>query len=140
MIKEENQILMSFKSNLKFAELALLVLQFLKSQLDIDEEEYFKIEISLREAIANAMIHGNGGDLNKQVHIKISWDKTWLRLVVRDESQRQIEMSDIEAILKKKDLLACNGRGIMIMKNYMDRFEFHPCDSGSEVILEKKLQ
>ena len=139
MGKKENIISMTFKSNLKYTELGVLVLTFIKKILEIDDDVFFKIEISLREAINNAIVHGNGRDLQKKVHVEFVWEKDLLRMRVRDEGGREITLNEIENKINHCELLATNGRGIMIMKNYMDRFEFRNLAGGSEVLLEKRL-
>ena len=139
MSKKENIISMAFKSNLKYTELSVLVLTFIKKILAIGDDEFFKIEISLREAINNAIVHGNENNLNKLVHIEFVWEKSFLRMRVRDEGDREVSFDQIENKINSCSLLSANGRGIMIIKNYMDKFEFHCLNRGSEVVLEKKL-
>jgi len=139
MGKTENRIAIAFKSSLKYTELSVLVLGFIKKLLDIGDDEFFKIEISLREAANNAIVHGNGNDLEKLVHMEFVWDKTFLRIHVRDENDRKVEFKEVEDKINRCSLLSFNGRGIMIIRNYMDRFEFRCLPGGSEVIMEKKL-
>ncbi|MBU4405352.1 MAG: ATP-binding protein [Candidatus Aminicenantes bacterium] len=139
MGKTENRIAISFKSSLKYTELSVLVLGFIKKLLDIGDDEFFKIEISLREAANNAIIHGNGNDMEKLVHMEFIWDKSFLRIHVRDENDRQVDFKEVEDKINSCGLLSFNGRGIMIIKNYMDTFEFHCLPGGSEVVMEKKL-
>ncbi|MCX6556222.1 MAG: ATP-binding protein [Candidatus Aminicenantes bacterium] len=139
MSKKANTISMAFKSNLKYAELSVLVLTFIKKILAINDDEFFKIEISLREAINNAIIHGNEKNLDKLVHVEFDWEKSFLRMRVRDEGDRQVSFEKIEDKIRSCDILSTNGRGIMIIKNYMDKFEFHCLDRGSEVVMEKNL-
>ncbi len=139
MGKTENRISIAFKSSLKYTELSVLVLGFIKKLLDIDDELFFKIEISLREATNNAIVHGNGSDLDKLVHMEFMWDKRFLRIHVRDENDRKVDLKEVEDKINSCSLLSFSGRGIMIIKNYMDRFEFHCLPGGSEVIMEKKL-
>jgi len=139
MATKENIISMNFKSDLKYTELSVLVLTFIKKILEIGDDEFFKIEISLREAINNAIVHGNGKNLQKRVQVEFVWEKTILRMRVRDEGDRDVSLGEIEKKINDCELLAPNGRGIMIMKNYMDKFEFRRLAGGSEVLLEKKL-
>lgn len=139
MAKKENRIAISFRSDLKYTELSVLVLAFIRKLLGIDDEMFFKIEISLREAANNAIVHGNGRDPNKQVHTEFVWDRSFLRIHVRDENNRQVRTQDIEDKIHNCHLLSFNGRGITIIRSYMDRFEFLCHPGGSEVIMEKKL-
>jgi anti-sigma regulatory factor (Ser/Thr protein kinase) len=139
MGKKANTISMTFKSSLKYTELSVLVLTFIKKILAIGDDEFFKIELSLREAITNAIIHGNEKNLDKQVHVEFDWEKSFLRMRVRDEGDRRISYDQIEDKINSCGLLATSGRGIMIIKNYMDKFEYRCLDRGSEVVMEKNL-
>jgi serine/threonine-protein kinase RsbW len=139
MGNKKNSISMAFVSSLKYTELSVLVLAYIKKTLGIDEDEFFEIEISLREAVNNAIVHGNAQDLGKRVHVDFEWEKSLLRMRVRDEGERKVSFEQIEQKVSRCDLLSANGRGIMIIKNYMDRFEFRCLDRGCEVFMEKKL-
>jgi anti-sigma regulatory factor (Ser/Thr protein kinase) len=97
MVKYVNRISIAFKSDLKYTELSVLVLGFIKKLLDSDDEKFFKIEISLREAVNNAIVHGNGRDLNKLVHMDFVWDRTFLRIHVRDENRKWRTRSTVAA-------------------------------------------
>ncbi len=139
MVKKENRITISFRSDLKYTELGVLVLGFIRKLLGIDDEMFFKIEISLREAVNNAIVHGNGRDPNKLVHTDFIWERSFLRIHVRDENNRQVRVQDVEDKIQSCNLLSFNGRGITIIRSYMDSFEFQCHPGGSEVIMEKKL-
>ncbi len=139
MAKKENRISIAFKSDLKYTELSVLVLGFIKKLLDIADEVFFKIEISLREAANNAIVHGNGRDLDKLVHMQFVWGKSFLRIHVRDENNRQVSLKEVEDKIQDCHLLSFNGRGITIIRSYMDSFEFRCLPGGSEVVMEKKL-
>jgi anti-sigma regulatory factor (Ser/Thr protein kinase) len=62
-----------------------------------------------------------------------------VRMRVRDEGDHEVRFDQIEKKINSCSLLSANGRGIMIIKNYMDKFEFHCLGRGSEIIMEKKL-
>jgi len=134
-----NKIEMSFKSHLKFTEIGIMILSFLKNLLAIGDDDYFKIEISLREAISNAIIHGNRGDSSKLVRITFDWEKSLLRMRIGDENPRKVEFAEILNKIRQNDLLSSSGRGILIIKNYMDRVDFVSTDRGNEMVLEKRL-
>ena len=101
----------------------------------VDGSEY-EVELALREAVSNAVIHGNRMDSRKLVHVRCrcSFGKG-LCLTVTDEGQG----FDAQAVL---DLLACenaeaeHGRGIQLMKAAMDKVFFER--GGREIHLHKK--
>ncbi len=139
MNKLKRQISLDFVSDLKYTEFCVLVFSFIRKILNIDDDIYFKIEISLREVINNAIIHGNKSDPNKRVHVILKWTKAKLWLMVKDENEEKVDFREINKRLENHDLLAFHGRGIMIIKSYMDKVRFISTDTGTEIILEKHL-
>jgi len=138
-MRKKNQISLDFVSDLKYTEFCVLVFSFIKNVLNINDDNFFKIEISLREVINNAIIHGNKSDPNKRVYVSFRWTKSRLWMTIKDENTEKVNFNEIKKRLECNDLLAFSGRGIMIMKNYMDRVKFCPSETGTEIILEKQL-
>jgi serine/threonine-protein kinase RsbW len=137
--KKTYHISLDFVSDLKFTEFCVLVFGYLRNILTLEDDDFFKVEMSLREVINNAIVHGNKSDSAKRVYVKFSWSKSFLRLSVRDESEQKIDFNEINKKLAKNDLLAFNGRGILIMKSYMDSVRFFPSEKGTEIVMEKSL-
>ncbi len=140
MTAADYSIAMSFRSSMKFSELSIMALNFIKPFLGITDDDYFKVEISMREAITNAIVHGNHLDLNKFVTLTLRWDKSALRMWIKDENTEVKNFREIEEKINSCDLLSFNGRGITIMRSYMDKFEFTCTGQGNEVMLEKRLR
>jgi len=139
MRKKDNQIALEFISDLKFTEFCVLVFSYIKNVLNIGDDNFFQVELSLREVINNAIIHGNKSDPQKRVYVKFRWDKKRLRLIIKDENPEKVDFSEINKQLQSNDLLSYNGRGIMIMKSYMDKVKFIPSEHGTEIVMEKYL-
>lgn len=137
--KKTDRISLDFVSDLKFTEFCVLVFGYLKNILNLVDDDFFKIEMSLREVINNAIVHGNKLDENKRVFVNFYWNKSLLKITIKDQSQEKVDFDEINKKLEKNDLLAFNGRGILIMKSYMDKVKFFPSESGTEIVLEKKL-
>jgi anti-sigma regulatory factor (Ser/Thr protein kinase) len=135
-----NTVSLNFISDLRHTEFCVLVLSYIKNFLMIDEDDFFKIEIALREVINNAIVHGNHADLSKRVFVDFSWQKAGFSIRVRDENPLPVDFNALVEQSEKNDLLAFRGRGIMIMRTYMDRVEFCKRDGGSEILLQKRLQ
>ncbi len=128
-----------FVSNLKFTEFTVFILNFLKNILKISDDDMFKIEISLREVINNAIIHGNKSDPSKRVFLDFEWKDRILKLTVTDQNTDKINFKEISKIINSKNVLSLNGRGILIMNNYMDKVDFSNIESGTRVVLEKAV-
>ncbi len=99
---------------------------------NITNNQYFKIYLSLNEAVVNAIQHGNKYDESKFVIITFTAKAQFFEFVIEDEGNG----FDENAILNPTDRenIKCeSGRGIFIMKNYSDSFEI--LNKGSRIKL-----
>ena len=98
----------------------------------------FDIELALREALENAVVHGNQEDPKTQVHIRCRCQPgKEISIVVTDQGKG----FDFEKIMAKgitSDPAVEHGRGIQLMKAYMDDVNFER--GGSEVQMRKRLR
>ena len=99
------------------------------------EEEF--VELALREALSNAMIHGNRVDPSKLVHVCCRCEcGRGLSVVVRDQGPG-FDPNKVPDPLAIENLGAEHGRGIHLMKLAMDEVSFER--GGTEVHMWKKL-
>ncbi len=134
---KDQEISLDFESNIQFTEFCAFILSFLKKSLKINEDDLFKIEISIREAVNNAIIHGNKNNSQKRVFVKFKWNKKHVVIHVKDENPNKIDFTKIKEKINKKNLLSFQGRGILIIENYMDKVEFLYSKNGNEIVMEK---
>jgi len=139
MPRPHNTVNLNFSSDLKFTEFSVLVMEYLGSLLQIDDDRFFQIELALREVINNAIIHGNHSDPDKRVNVSFSWNKEFLRIRIRDENPDDVDFERIAREARHKDVLSPNGRGMLIIQSYMDSVTFRSTEKGSEITMEKKL-
>jgi anti-sigma regulatory factor (Ser/Thr protein kinase) len=94
------------------------------------------VELALREAMNNAMLHGNRMDARKLVHVRCCCDSTrGVFLAVRDQGHG-FDPNTVLRPLAAENLLAEHGRGIYLMKWAMDQVSFER--RGTEVHIRKK--
>ena len=93
------------------------------------------LEIALREALANAVIHGNGEDENKGVFVRCYGGPDKTLVLVRDEGAG-FEPGDIPDPRESDRLRLDHGRGLFLMRELMDHVEYRR--EGSEVLLFKR--
>ena len=96
----------------------------------------FDVEISLREALANGVIHGNHEDPSKRVYVDLRCvpDKE-VSIVVRDEGS-EFSGTEIPNPTAAEQLQSMHGRGIYLMKSLMDEVHFER--GGTVVHMRKK--
>jgi len=94
------------------------------------------IEIALREALANAAVHGNHEDPRKHVHVRFRCKAGEdVSIVVQDEGQG-FDPNAVPDPTSPETIQSSHGRGIYLMKSLMDEVQFDP--SGAVVYMRKK--
>lgn len=100
------------------------------------EEQEADLEIALREALANAVIHGNGEDEAKGVFVRAyGGEGNRLLILVRDEGNG-FEPKEIPDPRNNDRLQLDHGRGLFLMRALMDQVEYRR--NGREVLLFKR--
>jgi serine/threonine-protein kinase RsbW len=95
----------------------------------------FEIELSLREALANAIIHGSKGDAGKQVHCTVSCDEKHGILIVVRDSGDGFDPTRVPGCCQGENIYADHGRGIYLINRMMDAVEFK--NGGTEIHMRK---
>ncbi len=95
----------------------------------------FAIRLSLEEAITNAVKHGNKNDRTKRVRIRYCVDDRQVEIWVADDGPG-FDPGAVPDPTARNRLHLPNGRGIMLMRVYMDEVKYN--SAGNEVHLVKK--
>jgi len=94
------------------------------------------IEMALHEALANAVIHGNGENSLKRVYVACRcYTDGEVSITVRDQGQG-FDSNAIPDPTSRENLLFTHGRGIYVMKTLMDEVSFE--EGGAVVMMRKK--
>ena len=94
------------------------------------------IEMALHEALANAVIHGNGENSCKRIYVECRcYMDGEVSITVRDEG-RGFDSSAVLDPALLENLLFTHGRGIYIIKTLMDEVSFE--EGGAVVMMRKK--
>jgi serine/threonine-protein kinase RsbW len=94
------------------------------------------IEMALHEALANAVIHGNGENSCKRIYVEFRcYMDGEVSITVRDEG-RGFDSSAVPDPTFLENLLFTHGRGIYLIKTLMDEVSFEK--GGAVVIMRKK--
>jgi serine/threonine-protein kinase RsbW len=96
--------------------------------------EIFGIHVAVDEAMVNAILHGNRLDISKHVHFCCWLSPTKIRVEITDEGQG-FNPEGLADPTRAENIDAPSGRGVMLMRSFMSRVEFH--DRGNHVVLEK---
>lgn len=110
----------------------------------LDEEALHWIGVAVRESVINAIRHGNGNDLHKQVHVEFSTledhNSPGLLIRVRDEGCG-FDPANLPDCHAPENLLKSSGRGICLIRSFMDELVMQRApEGGMEVIMVKRAQ
>ena len=108
------------------------------SQAGIDEDTRGGISMAVREAMINAILHGNAYDPNKRVILTFEQNGRELIVIISDEGKGFIP-EEVPDPLAPENLLKESGRGIFLMRAFMDEVRFRKLEPGTEITLIKRL-
>ena len=120
------------------ADAAAAVMDFIRN-CGVSEEAAFGIEMALREAVTNAMVHGNQEDESKFVELIFNCHDNELEVEVRDQGEG-FDPARVPDPTNAENLLETSGRGIFLMRTFMDEIEWlNRPDGGTTVRMKKKF-
>ena len=105
------------------------------TEAGFDSDCCFAIRLALEESLINAVRHGNCLDPARSVLVKFDINKSCARITVKDEGQG-FDPAKVPDPTTEENLSKPRGRGIMLMRAYMDEVTYSDC--GTEVTLVKK--
>src|SRR3954469_11931817 len=89
----------------------------------LDEDALHWVAVAVRESVINAIKHGNGNDERKRVHVGLTplepSAPSGISIRVRDEGPG-FDPSPLADPLAPENLLKASGRGIFLIRSFMD--------------------
>jgi serine/threonine-protein kinase RsbW len=92
------------------------------------------VEIALREAMANAIIHGNREDRRKHVHVTCRCEPGEVSIAVRDEGEG-FDINKVPDPTAPENIGSVHGRGIHVIRALMDEVRFE--ERGAVIHMRK---
>jgi serine/threonine-protein kinase RsbW len=132
---------LEISSCIEMLELVDQVTEQAASMAGFDADVAHGVSVAVREAVANGIKHGNAGDERK--HVRIEYE------VARDESRSTIVVRirdegagfEIGAVAHPRaldDVSSTSGRGLLLMRAFMDDVDAHRAKGGgAEIVLRK---
>jgi serine/threonine-protein kinase RsbW len=103
------------------------------------EDECYRIGMAVREGVINAFHYGNQEKPEKKIHLAIELTQEKMVIKVMDEG-KGFRLTDVPDPLAEENLLSTSGRGIFLMRAFMDEFDVVPGSTGgAEIVMSKKL-
>lgn len=138
MNAEASAVEVIFESDLKNVETAEAIVQRVCTSLGFDEEDQHKIGMAVHESMINAIWHGNKNDPSKHVRLQFQISEDRLEVRVRDEGTG-FDPGKVPHPLEPDNLLKISGRGIFLIRSFMDDLQVRAVPGGgTEVTLIKR--
>ncbi len=107
-------------------------------ELGLDQEKINGLLLAITEATTNAIIHGNKNNQLKMVRIYVYVDGSNLTVIIKDEG-KGFDPSIVPDPTDPENLLKDSGRGLYLMRVYMDGLTYNQTPDGTEAILSMKI-
>jgi serine/threonine-protein kinase RsbW len=95
----------------------------------MDEDERQQFGMAIRECMVNAVVHGNGYSSNKVVHFAIERSAEQLAITIGDEG-KGFDLNSLPDPLAPENLLRQSGRGLLLIRAFVDEFDLHGRPGG----------
>ena len=110
----------------------------LAGEAGFTDDQRFGLAMAVREAAVNAVLHGNEYDPSK--HIAVSLENTGSDLIITIADQGHgVDPDSLPDPLAPENLLRGTGRGIFLIRSFMDEVHFRQLHPGTELTLIKHL-
>lgn len=108
---------------------------YLVSEMKYGAGKEFEIELALREALANAVLHGCNADPSKRIECSVTSDQDRGILIVVRDPGNGFDTTKIPCPTNEQNVFSDHGRGIFLINTLMDEVQFER--NGAEIHMRK---
>src|SRR5215216_1728901 len=142
MSHANNTVRLDFHSSFDMLDFVQVVSDHLARLAGLDEDALHWVSVAIRESVINAIKHGNAGDVRKRVHVELTPLETstprGIAIRVRDEGPG-FDPETLPDPLAPENLLKASGRGIFLIRSFMDEVAVRRApEGGMEVLMVKR--
>jgi serine/threonine-protein kinase RsbW len=143
MTNNGNSVRLDFRSAFDMLDFVQVVGDHVGRMAGLDEDALHWVSVAVRESVINAIKHGNGNDESKRVFVEFTplvAATPGLAIRVRDEGPG-FDPDQLPDPLAPENMLKSSGRGIFLIRNFMDemRLQRSP-EGGMEMVMVKRVQ
>jgi len=112
-----------------------LVMEGIREMKCVPESE-FEVDLALREALANAVVHGCTRDTRKMVQLCVACDESQGILIVIRDPGSGFDPNAIPSPVLGQNIYSSHGRGVFLINQLMDEVRF--ARGGTEIRMRKR--
>jgi serine/threonine-protein kinase RsbW len=138
-----NSVCLEFHSTYEMLDFVQVASDHLGRLAGLDEESLHWVGVAVRESVINAIKHGNQNDEGKHVHVEFTpldaRRPSGILIRVRDEGPG-FDPETVSNPLAPENLLKASGRGIFLIRSFMDEMQLRRAPQGGmEVVMVKRV-
>ena len=133
-----NRVSYTLDSSLQSVNMAEETAQLIAARAGFDEDNCVRISMAVREAAVNAVLHGNAYDPKKRMTVAFENTGHALVITVTDEGGG-MDVNSVPDPTTPENLLKQSGRGIFLMRSFMDEVRIRLLAPGTEVTMVKNV-
>jgi serine/threonine-protein kinase RsbW len=135
---------LEFTSTFEMLDFVQVVSDHLARGIGLDEDSLHWVSVAIRESVINAIKHGNRNDTGKRVFVEFETatkaDVPELAIRIRDQGEG-FDPEQVANPLDAENLLKSSGRGIFLIRNFMDDVQLQRApEGGMEIRMVKRVQ
>ena len=135
---------LEFTSAFEMLDFVQVVSDHLARGVGLDEDSLHWVSVAIRESVINAIKHGNRSDTNKHVFVEFETatkaEVPELAIRVRDQGEG-FDPDEVADCLDPENILKSSGRGIFLIRNFMDDVQLKRApEGGMEIRMVKRAQ
>ncbi|HWW50992.1 MAG TPA: ATP-binding protein [Verrucomicrobiae bacterium] len=139
MAAKTERLEVTLETLLESVDLAETIAMRVSEAAGFSDEDIHKIAMAVREGVVNAYNYGNQHDRRKKIHMTVELEPEKLIFHVVDEGAG-FEPTEVPDCLAEENLLRTSGRGLFLMRAFMDEFTVRRGPlGGAELVMVKKL-
>ena len=132
---------LDFRSAFDMLDFVQVVSDHVGRMAGLDEDALHCVSVAVRESVINAIKHGNGNDEHKRVFVEftpLAAEGPGIAIRVRDEGPG-FDPETLPDPLAPENMLKSSGRGIFLIKNFMDEMRLQRApEGGMEMLMVKR--
>ena len=133
---------LEFTSAFEMLDFVQVVSDHIARGIGLDEDSSHWVSVAIRESVINAIKHGNRNDSSKHVFVEFetaTTDVPELTISVRDQGEG-FDPEEVANPLAPENLLKSSGRGIFLIRNFMDDVQLQRApEGGMEIRMVKRV-
>jgi serine/threonine-protein kinase RsbW len=142
-VNGQQVVRLEFTSTVEMVDFVQVVSDHVGRTLGLDDEAVHWVGVAIRESVINAIRHGNRNDESKHVFVEFerapAGEVPGLTVCVRDQGEG-FDPETIANPLEPDNLLKSSGRGIFLIRSFMDEVRLSRApEGGMEVRMVKRL-